>query len=89
MKKVIPECGHEVTIECHMEPKREYCRKKCNFEAPCGHKCRSMCSKPCGSEKCMELVKSSEVKPLCGHEFVHVLCYRKDGGKRIQFYRRS
>ncbi|KAG6452108.1 NFX1-type zinc finger-containing protein 1 [Manduca sexta] len=54
VKKIIPECGHEIIIACHVEPTRALCNRKCERVLQCGHRCKSLCSKPCDRGACAE-----------------------------------
>ncbi|KRT83033.1 hypothetical protein AMK59_4612, partial [Oryctes borbonicus] len=65
VKKTIPECGHEVEVECSKVPTVDDCKQKCILVLPCGHNCKNKCKEKC-STKCNELVDS--IIPLgCGH----------------------
>lgn len=75
VRKVIPECGHEVLVQCCKEPTRSMCRKTCERLLPCGHRCSGMCCNPCTSQ-CEELVPS-HIRPACGHA-VEIPCYLKN-----------
>ncbi|XP_063778891.1 NFX1-type zinc finger-containing protein 1-like isoform X3 [Pseudophryne corroboree] len=60
------DCGHACTLSCHpydQEHKAFKCRKPCAITCENGHKCRKICSDPCG--KCQELV--SKMIPSCRH----------------------
>lgn len=74
VEKVIPDCGHTVTIECHSIPTITDCTQICERTLSCGHKCKSLCAKICTSKKCDELVLQKTSTLACGHNKVWVLC---------------
>ena len=47
VKRTVPDCGHEITIQCGLDTTAEIfrCPAKCGTPLPCGHNC----SKPCTS----------------------------------------
>lgn len=85
VKKTIPECGHNASMECSVAPTPERCNAKCERLAPCGHPCKSMCRKPCGTEKCMAVVKVRDDRALCGHQYIYSFCYQNDEGNYAGF----
>ncbi|XP_052747658.1 NFX1-type zinc finger-containing protein 1-like, partial [Galleria mellonella] len=64
--KVIPECGHEIKIECQKNATRMDCSEKCTRILPCGHICPSRCNMQCDPAKCTALV-SYKYRAPCGH----------------------
>ena len=64
VKKIIPECEHEQRVPCSQDPSTFMCMKMVLTKASCGHRCRKICSQPCGP--CMEKVK--KIIPECEHE---------------------
>lgn len=85
VEKQISECGHTVLVKCHVLPTRKDCTEMCDLNAPCGHKCKALCSKPCHLEKCLEIVKIPNVISLCGHNFVNVVCFKVAGNSLSSF----
>lgn len=81
-EKTIPECGHVVSLECFVLPTREWCNAKCESLLPCGHRCKSMCRKPCNGDECKEIVEIDNYiyPPLCGHKSMYALCHPTDEG---------
>ncbi|XP_061715963.1 NFX1-type zinc finger-containing protein 1-like isoform X1 [Cydia pomonella] len=73
VKKRIPDCNHEIEIECESEATREHCKKKCERIMNCGHPCRADCRKPCDPTTCKEITEHSSEAP-CGH-IVQLPCY--------------
>ncbi|XP_065213301.1 NFX1-type zinc finger-containing protein 1-like [Planococcus citri] len=76
--KRVPDCDHEIILECSVVPERKLCQKLCQRVAPCGHKCKSVCGKQCGSDPCMEKVESTHIRALCGHGYADVPCCRRN-----------
>ena len=66
-------------VKCCDEPELEDCSERCERQLSCGHKCADECRKPCGLMECKELVKLHDERGLCGHDFVNVPCFRKNG----------
>lgn len=83
VEKVVPDCQHEIKIECCLEPLREHCYSKCNRLLPCGHQCDKQCNEPC-TDSCKVLVDCSKQSP-CGHIIKQIRCYRRDTGNRFVF----
>ncbi|XP_026819027.1 NFX1-type zinc finger-containing protein 1-like [Rhopalosiphum maidis] len=81
VKKVIPECGHSVTINCETIPERKHCTKQCDTILICGHLCKNPCAKECISEECEDIVLQKISKLACDHDKVWVLCCDKDKGR--------
>ena len=71
VKKILPNCGHELEMLCLEDPKEFACILPCPKTLPCGHQCSGKCSQPCG--KCT--VKVTKTLPGCGHQ-VDLACYR-------------
>ncbi|XP_065220934.1 LOW QUALITY PROTEIN: NFX1-type zinc finger-containing protein 1-like [Planococcus citri] len=76
--KRVPDCGHEIRVECSVVVEKKLCQKKCRRIAPCGHKCTLTCGETCSSDSCKEMVKSNCVQALCGHGYVDVPCRMKN-----------
>ena len=53
--KIIPTCGHEQKVPCHLNPARFTCPEPCTKILSCGHKCKKKCGEPHTSE-CQKLV---------------------------------
>ncbi|CAH2096340.1 unnamed protein product [Euphydryas editha] len=67
VKKVIPECGHEVQVECKEAASRKVCAKACERLLACGHRCRQLCRIECSAAACTELLPTLFDSP-CGHQ---------------------
>lgn len=67
MVKKIPECGHEIKVECRIQTTKALCVKMCERILSCGHPCRQPCSQPCDEKKCTELIPKLFDSP-CGHK---------------------
>ncbi len=65
-------CGHEMTVPCNASKVPIICTNKCSRVLPCGHRCKSDCSKPCPS-KCNKKV---DVRLPCNH-LQRVACHLK------------
>ncbi|KAE9534042.1 hypothetical protein AGLY_008778 [Aphis glycines] len=78
VKKVIPNCGHIITIECKTIPKREHCTNQCERILTCGHLCKNLCAKKCTPKECDEIILQKISILACGHDKVGVLCCDKD-----------
>ena len=63
--KVIPSCGHEMQIPCHMSSSKITCKVPCRKELACGHRYKAACGKDCRNVPCT--VKLTRTLP-CGHE---------------------
>ena len=64
MSKTVPNCGHEQTILCSVDPEDFSCRMKCEKVLPCGHNCPNECGQKCTSQcevNCIKLLP-------CGHQ---------------------
>ncbi|XP_069359382.1 NFX1-type zinc finger-containing protein 1-like [Maniola hyperantus] len=82
VKKRIPECGHEITLECGIEPDRQFCKTPCELTMSCGHRCRGRCSDPCDPTKCKELMPRYFASP-CGHK-VQLPCHVTASGAGVE-----
>ncbi|CAH2234537.1 jg1677 [Pararge aegeria aegeria] len=67
VKKKIPECNHEISLECGLEPVRAFCKKLCERTLTCGHRCLGSCSDVCKPDMCKELMPRYFASP-CGHK---------------------
>ncbi|CAI6345463.1 unnamed protein product [Macrosiphum euphorbiae] len=76
--KVIPDCGHTITMKCKTIPERMLCTKKCERILDCGHICKNVCAKDCSTKDCKEIVLQKNSLLACGHNRVWVLCCDKD-----------
>ncbi len=64
VEKIIPECGHAITLPCFQVPSHNLCDEPCERTLPCGHHCSLLCGEQCGKEPC----KVRVTKDLaCGH----------------------
>ena len=72
MSKVLPRCGHVVTLTCSTNPASAPCLLPCEKLLPCGHKCQNTCSDSC-TTKCREKVK--KLLP-CEHQPI-VSCFEE------------
>lgn len=70
VKKLRPQCGHEVRVSCSFDPSLANCSSPCEKNRSCGHRCKGRCSDQCNATMCNELVK---VESPCGHT-VNVKC---------------
>ena len=63
---MLPDCGHEVKVECHesQNVSKISCSKNCERTLHCGHSCINKCNKPC-VEECK--VQVNKMWP-CGHK---------------------
>ena len=68
--KIIPQCGHEQTVQCCIKPQDFRCQVKCVKTLDCGHPCSQKCSDRC---RCNTMI---EVELPCRHG-VLVLCPEK------------
>ncbi|KAL4098189.1 hypothetical protein QTP88_022837 [Uroleucon formosanum] len=75
--KVIPECGHSITMKCKTLPERKLCTKECERILDCGHMCKKLCANECINTDCEEIVLQKNCKLACGHDKVWVLCCDK------------
>ncbi|KAK3589513.1 hypothetical protein CHS0354_041634 [Potamilus streckersoni] len=74
VKKVLPKCGHEQIVPCHMDPNESQCENRCDRTISCGHRCQKKCGQPCNTEaNCNELVKAVAE---CSHE-IQAACHAK------------
>nr|CAD7432792.1 unnamed protein product [Timema monikensis] len=73
--KVVPQCGHQLTLMCSELPLQSRCRGSCLKMLKCGHQCDTMCCSPCTS-KCKVMVPC-RMKPACCHS-VMVPCFKQD-----------
>ena len=75
VQKTHPLCGHIQEVYCHVNPALcvcQYpCEKRCNTNPDDPHKCKKVCSLPCGNCE----VPVLKTLPQCGHE-QWVECYR-------------
>jgi len=85
VKKIVPDCGHSITITCKSIPERKDCIHICERTLHCGHKCMRQCAKKCSSAYCKKIVLQKIDKLACGHNKVQVLCCDRDKGKIFIF----
>ena len=71
--KRMPDCGHTMSLQCHVDPRKQKCIMQCSKLLGCGHLCQEMCSQPC-TVKCMV---PDTMSLSCGHS-VDGRCYEKD-----------
>ncbi|XP_060803319.1 NFX1-type zinc finger-containing protein 1 [Amyelois transitella] len=67
MVKRIPDCNHEVKIECGKTPSRADCTAACDRMLDCGHPCPAPCNRPCLSSDCKAFSTTTFPSP-CGHQ---------------------
>ena len=65
VSKVLPQCSHEQSIPCHMNPNDYSCEMPCEKKLHCGHRCINKCGSEC-VEYCSVEVK--KIRPVCGHK---------------------
>ena len=70
VQKKLPFCGHVADVCCGKDADRVECKRPCEKNLPCGHRCQEKCGKPC-TRRCQDLVKRSDWP--CKHE-VTVAC---------------
>ena len=70
--KSIPECGHIVSLACHMNPEQSLCTILCERKLPCGHNKTVECRKTQECGNCF--VKVDKSIPECGH-IVSLACH--------------
>ena len=85
--KIIPQCGHEQTVQCCIEPEDFVCQVKCEKPLNCGHQCQNVCGSqcttrcnvecnktlPCGHEKIMPCFKDPKIYNKCKSDCNKVL----------------
>lgn len=69
--KIIPKCGHEQIVQCHVNPEEFVCLMKCERKLDCGHDCAEVCGNLC-TRNCKVLCRKSLP---CEHE-KNLLCYQ-------------
>lgn len=62
--KVVPKCGHIMSMPCHQDPETFQCTKPCTKNLPCGHACPNKCGEAC-TKRCLEQVTKKWFP--CGH----------------------
>ncbi|KAM4740439.1 NFX1-type zinc finger-containing protein 1 isoform 2-T2 [Anableps anableps] len=72
VEKIIPHCQHTQMVPCHQDPETFVCQDPCQKLLTCGHRCDSVCGKPC-STRCIVIVT---LKLCCGHS-QQGACYYK------------
>ena len=72
IEKILPLCGHNMTMPCNEDPKMVTCTAPCPKPLPCGHKCPKICGESC-SIQCSATV---EVRLPCGHKR-ETQCWKK------------
>lgn len=75
VKKIVPDCRHEIQVECSQPPLKSSCKNRCILTLPCSHPCRALCCEACTKE-CQVLVKTKNVCPR-GHD-IKMPCYLQD-----------
>ena len=70
VSKLLPQCGHDQLIPCHMNPKDYSCEMPCEKKLLCGHKCINMCGSECVKHCSVEI---NRIHPVCGHK-ISVQC---------------
>ncbi len=64
--KLIPACGHEQKVPCHLDPILYKCKAPCEKKCGNGHSCLKRCYQQCGD--CEYPV--DKVIPECGHAII-------------------
>ncbi|XP_031564675.1 NFX1-type zinc finger-containing protein 1-like [Actinia tenebrosa] len=62
--KVIPKCGHEVSVPCGVPPEAFQCQEQCRTRFGCRHICPKKCFEQCDPSNCKVQI-SKELN--CGH----------------------
>uniref|UniRef100_A0A6P7FVC7 NFX1-type zinc finger-containing protein 1-like n=1 Tax=Diabrotica virgifera virgifera TaxID=50390 RepID=A0A6P7FVC7_DIAVI len=75
-------CGHEATMECHLDPDKYKCNSLVNAELPCGHKAAKPCHMKPDEFPC-QIPCDVRVEP-CGHACTRN-CHIKDDPDHIQY----
>jgi hypothetical protein len=82
-KKLRIQCGHTVTLQCHIDADGVPCSERCGYSMICGHSCRETCC-PTGHDtrrhKCMIPCNRT---PLCGHNCPKK-CFEQCGKSSVQ-----
>ena len=83
VKKTVSSCGHEVEMECSMDPTNFICMEPCTKKLSCGHFCLKKCSEVCDIKcqnfvmkevgKCDKLPKHKR-NILCSHDPTELIC---------------
>ncbi|XP_069193979.1 NFX1-type zinc finger-containing protein 1 [Procambarus clarkii] len=73
VKKMVPDCNHEIQIECSQPPHKSECNGPCVLQLACGHPCGDTCSAPC-TTSCRARVPSSLTCPK--KHLIEVPCFR-------------
>ena len=80
VQKIMPLCGHEERIPCHMsaDPQKHgyVCKHPCEKKLECGH----LCLRKCGESCQIMCTKKVTIKLLCGHTD-EIECYKKSQNK--------
>ena len=63
VSKVLPSCGHEVSMPCSTDPVKYPCPRLCEKVLKCGHACQNTCSEQCNLKCYVEVEKTLQ----CGH----------------------
>lgn len=84
VEKVFQPCEHKINVKCAEMSSHELCVLPCQKLAPCGHKCKGLCSEPCAEVQCREIVSIETKKSSCGHS-LNVPCFEKDTGNLTDF----
>lgn len=64
VKKVIPQCNHEMLLPCFQKPELKLCTNPCKKILYCGHLCSLQCGQYCNPRACIVVI-SKELS--CGH----------------------
>lgn len=64
VKKMIPSCGHEQLIPCHLDPDEFSCLEPCEKRLACDHLCDKKCGEACANECSAPVEKDWS---SCGH----------------------
>ncbi|PFX14436.1 NFX1-type zinc finger-containing protein 1 [Stylophora pistillata] len=70
MTKIVPQCGHEQSIPCSVDPVAFSCLVRCEKVLQCGHNCRQKCGEVCTAKckvKCNKTLQCGHNKELACH----------------------
>ncbi|XP_067416155.1 NFX1-type zinc finger-containing protein 1-like [Emydura macquarii macquarii] len=73
VKKVMPKCGHQQAVPCHMLADLWLCQEPCNQRLECKHPCTHRCGEACSTCTCREMI---DVTLPCSH-VVRTECYKQ------------
>lgn len=68
VRRVLPTCGHEVSMPCASNVLDYPCPRLCGKVLRCGHNCQNTCSMPCNLKCRVEIEKTLP----CGHKITDI-----------------